>query len=139
MKRTVPRFFTLAVTPLLLALAIPVVHADGYYIHIGDSGYGFKSHSGHRTYGPATSFGHTYGPVTSFGSGHILGGRNQYNLNITRPDHDLRTKHFKSFYDRRNYRKEHRHKKGHGYGYKRGFRDGFRAGQHRNRSLHRRW
>lgn len=122
MKRTVPRFFALAVTPLLLALTIPVVHADGYYIHIGDSGYGFKSHSGHRTYGPATSFGHTYGPVTSLGGQHRLDGRNRFNLNSTRDRH--RSKRF--------------HHKKHGSDFQRGFRRGFREGLRQNRSLHER-
>lgn len=137
MKRTVPRTIALTIAPPLLALSSVAVQAEGLYIRIGDGGHGHRSSgSGFHTHGPVTSFSNTYGPVTSFGSRHILSGRNQYNLNITRPGHDIRKKHFKSFHDHHNFRKDQHHHKGHGSGYLRGFRDGFRAGQ-QHRQFHR--
>lgn len=145
MKRTVPRSIAPVIASLLLAISTVTVQAGGLSIRIGDGGHGHQSHgSGFHTYGPVTSFGHTYGPVTSFGLRHNLSGRNKYNLNTTRPGHDLRKRRFKSFrfksfHDRDKARLERHHHKSHGSAHKRGFRHGFGAGQHRNRSLHHRW
>lgn len=138
MKKSVPHAFTPSALILLLAFAAGSVHADSIQLRIGGSSFGLKSHGGHSSYGPVTSFGHSYGPVTSMGSGHILSGRNQYNLNTTRPGLHIQQNRFKTFRDRNNFRKFRHHNSRQGFGYKRGFRDGFRAGQsHGGKNYHR--